>query len=161
MQFCWNSTFLTKYLMIFSIIITYFNKKKMALDFLYFLAVMWIDSRIIMLQHCVFKIKMAFELDNFYKCMCICVSNFSVWYFDTKNYCYLFPHHLLILKHVFVCIIYNMLYKINFVFLILFTWWINVSFFCCFRCFKFNCICKVLQYSEKSTKIGNEFRYVS
>ena len=133
MQFCWNSTFLTKYLMIFSIIITYFNKKKMALDFLYFLAVM---------------------------CMCICVSNFSVWYFDTKNYCYLFPHHLLILKHVFVCIIYNMLYKINFVFLILFTWWINVSFFC-FRCFKFNCICKVLQYSEKSTKIGNEFRYVS
>ena len=151
MQFCWNSTFLTKYLMIFSIIITYFNKKKMALDFLYFLAVMWIDSRIIM----------AFELDNFYMCMCICVSNFSVWYFDTKNYCYLFPHHLLILKHVFVCIIYNMLYKINFVFLILFTWWINVSFFCCFRCFKFNCICKVLQYSEKSTKIGNEFRYVS
>ena len=36
---------------------------------------------------------------------------------------------MLILKHAFVCIIYNMLYKINFVFLIIFTLWINVLFF--------------------------------
>ena len=77
--------------MMFSTIITYFNKQKMALKFLYFLAVIWIDTRIIMLQHRMFKIKMAFELDNFYMCIYICVcvcmfvASFSAWYFDTKN----------------------------------------------------------------------------
>ena len=77
--------------MMFSAIITYFNKQKMALNFLYFLAVIWIDTRIIMLQHRMFKIKMAFELDNFYMCIYICVcvcmfvASFSAWYFDTKN----------------------------------------------------------------------------
>ena len=77
--------------MMFSTIITYFNKQKMALKFLYFPAVIWIDTRIIMLQHRMFKIKMAFELDNFYMCIYICVcvcmfvASFSAWYFDTKN----------------------------------------------------------------------------
>ena len=97
-NFCWNSIFLTKCLMMFSIIITYFNKQKMALNFLYFLAGIRIGTRI-MLQHCVFKIKMTYELDNFYMCMYKCVASFSVWCFDTKN-CYYFPHMMLILKHV-------------------------------------------------------------
>ena len=57
--------------MIFCTIITYSNKQKMALNFLYFLAVIWIDTRIIMLQHRMFKMKMAFELDNFYMCIYI------------------------------------------------------------------------------------------
>ena len=70
--------------MMFSIIITYFNKQKMALNFLYFLAGIRIGTRI-MLQHCVFKIKMTYELDNFYMCMYKCVASFSVWCFDTKK----------------------------------------------------------------------------
>ena len=84
LNFCWNRTFLTNCLMMFSIIITYFNKTKDGFNFLYFLAVIWIGTRIIMLQHCVFKIKMAFELDNFYMYMYKCVASFSVWYFDKK-----------------------------------------------------------------------------
>ena len=55
--------FVTKCLMIFFIIITLSQQTKDGLE--YFVAVIWIGTRIIMLQHCVFKIKMAFEIDNF------------------------------------------------------------------------------------------------
>ena len=47
--------YLTKYLMRFSTVITSLTNKKMACNFLCFLAVIWIDN--IVLQHCVFKNK--------------------------------------------------------------------------------------------------------
>ena len=62
-----------------------FHQAKDGILFLYFLALIWIGTRIIMLQHCVFKIKMTFELDNFYMRMYVCVASFSVWYFYRKN----------------------------------------------------------------------------
>ena len=61
-----------------------------------------------MLQHCVLKIKMIFELDNVYICMYKCVASFSVWYFDTKKVMLLFSTSD---THPVICIIYNILYK--------------------------------------------------
>ena len=66
LDFCWNNIFFNK---MSDDLFYYYNfistNKKMAWNILYFVAVIWIGTRIIMLQHCVFKIKMAFEIDNF------------------------------------------------------------------------------------------------
>ena len=54
--------FLTKCLMIFSQL-SYLNKQKDGLQFFIFSSSQWIGNTV--LQHCVFKIKMAIEIENF------------------------------------------------------------------------------------------------
>ena len=49
----------------FSTIIIHLNKQKDGLHFLHFLAVIWIGTKIVMLQGCVFKIKIAIKVENF------------------------------------------------------------------------------------------------